>query len=126
MGDAVGLNTVADALGHQGRIFGRGLGQHQHKFFAAKACHPVNLLAQAALQNARHLGQHQITGLMAMDVVDPFEKINIAHQHRQWAVVALRACQLIAELLAQIAAVKAASERVGDRNALDLTWFKPG
>ena len=107
-----------DALGNGKPFLALGIVEHDRKLLAAETRGPVDrtdLLGEPA----SGLAQHGVARLVAMDVVDTLEMVEVDHEHRQDGVVAPRPVHLRHQPHRQGAPVEDLRQRVGVREHLE-------
>ena len=107
---------VNDVLRHQRGPLAISLqiGQHHHEFIAAQPAREV-FIAYALAQPPRHFLQHQVAGLVAMDIVDGLEAVEVDEQHRAAAAATLGGRQQMRAMLEDQGAVGQPGQRVMQR-----------
>src|SRR5262249_26395552 len=94
-------------------VFVGSLGQHDRKFLAADARHPVHAAPQVLLQPLAELAQDLVPGRVPETVVQLLEHVYVAEDQRQGAPVTRGALHLAREVLAEEAAARDPGEIVG-------------
>ena len=111
-----GRDGAAHALGEQATGFDAGARQQDHELFAAVARRHV-AVADLGLDATRELSQQFVAGEVTVLVVDLLEVIDVDHEARERAVVALAAREFLVQACLQIAPVAPARERIRESAA---------
>ena len=87
-------------------------GQDDAELFAAVA--PGDVAGANALgEHAAELANHLVARLVAVQIVDPLEEVDVEHHARQRRVIALRPPPFATQVVEQGAAVRQSGDRVG-------------
>src|SRR6266851_1767098 len=92
-----------------------GLWHHDHKFLAAIAAGQIDAADRLADPDCE-FAQYVVAGIMAVFVVDRFEKIDVEHHQRQRLAAARGLLGKRTEMALHVTAVMQAGQRVGDRH----------
>src|SRR5712692_2740979 len=95
-----------------------GLGEQDGELFSSVTADHVDF-PQLLRENRGHLAQHFITKQMAKFVVQPFELVDIHHDHRHARVEPAGTLQLLLDSKLEVAAVKDSSQAVQVGQMLD-------
>ena len=100
-------------------VFAVDIRAKHHELFAAQTTEHIG--APQPMTNAlTHDLQHPIAHRVPVLVIDPFEVVDIEHDHRQLATAALDPGHFGGQPLLEIAAVIDAGQGVGDRQCAQL------
>ena len=113
------LDLLAQPLGERLRALEGRLRQDDRELLAAVAREDL-VAADALLDDARELLQHEVAREVAVDVVDLLEVVDVEHDERQIARVAARADDLLLERLEQVALHVRLRETIDDGHPVDL------
>ena len=116
-----GTDRQADTLGDRLRFFFTGVDQQQSKFLTADACGGV-IYPRMAFQHRGGELDHFVAGDMAVAIVDAFEMVEVADEHRQ-RMLGIHLRQLLVKSVVEKAAVVEAGQRVADRILIRMDIF---
>ena len=85
-----------------------------HEFLATQATEHIRA-AQAMADALAHGLQHPVAHGMTVLVVDPFEMVDVEHDHRQFTATALDPGHFGGQALLEIATVVDTGQRISDR-----------
>src|SRR5262249_39799728 len=98
-------HALADTLGDRSRARQAGFGQQNSELLAAEAANDIRL-ALAIETRSRDRPDRGVADGMAGAVVDRLEVIDVEHQHRDGAIIALEAAPFSIEAFQKMAAVE--------------------